>query len=832
MLCPCWPGNGSTWRGFDDGRDRPRRSRCSASPTSWRRGSTACGCTTPVTFVGRQPRRHGRRGVRRAPPGALRAADRHLGGPAARRLGHGDPAPAARAGARRLAQRRRRHRHEPRPPARHAHLSRPRRARHPLRRARARPRAAAGRRVPRAPRPALRRAVPGADVPAAQRGHRPRRHRRRSARRVRAAARAASPPTPSSSACPATCCSRGRCRRSCTASCRPPARSRRCGSSTRVYGHDAFLADQDRLAELLRGAARVRRHADRRRRGRASRASAWSRCARCRIGMVGCGTVGRGLLEMIERAARRGAPSATACASACRASPCATWPRIAGPLAAGIPLTDRPLDLVSDPDVDVVVEVAGGTAMEPVAHARRSPPASRSSPRTRRCSPRSSPSSACWRSAPATPLYCEAAAAAALPIIRHLSHRADEVDSLAGILNGTCNFVITRMEQEELPLDEAVAEAQALGFAEADPSADLDGHDAAAKLSILAYRAFGAWVRPDALPGARHPRARPGRLRPRRVDGLPHPPDRAGRAHRRRARHRRSSRCCCPTWHLLASVEEEYNAVYLRCASSGDLSLFGKGAGALPTATAVLGDLIDLAQDNSVRWPVPQALPLAAAGAAARRRRGGTTCASPASRIPGLERRVESLVRRAGLDRAEPRHARPRPTRVHLAFMLSPSQDERARRRCARRSARLARVEHRCASGCSSERRRPLARSRAAARPSARRSPRWPRRRASCTTRSTPTRAAPASPTCTPTSPPCSSTCSGRRASSHGRKARPRSCSPARARWSDLPHLYARYGTTATGALIARLQGARGAPARCWSAIPACRPPRWSSTCC
>ena len=90
-----------------------------------------------------------------------------------------------------------------------------------------------------------------------------------------------------------------------------------------------------------------------------------------------------------------------------------------------------------------------------------------------------------------------------------------------------------------------------------------------------------------------------------------------------------------PTWHLLASVEEEYNAVYLRCASSGDLSLFGKGAGALPTATAVLGDLIDLAQDNSVRWPVPQPLPLARQGRQRRARPAPPLPARrPASRIP------------------------------------------------------------------------------------------------------------------------------------------------------------------------------------------------------
>jgi homoserine dehydrogenase len=129
-----------------------------------------------------------------------------------------------------------------------------------------------------------------------------------------------------------------------------------------------------------------------------------------------------------------------------------------------------------------------------------------------------------------------------------------------------------------------------------------------------------------------------------------------------------------PSWHLLASVEEEYNAVYLRCASSGDLSLFGKGAGALPTATAVLGDLIDLAQDNSVRWPVPQALTVAsrdgAVHPASRRHYLRVTGESH----PGLGRHVESLVRRAGLS-VQNRATRREDEQVHLGFMLSPSQE-------------------------------------------------------------------------------------------------------------------------------------------------------------
>ena len=123
-----------------------------------------------------------------------------------------------------------------------------------------------------------------------------------------------------------------------------------------------------------------------------------------------------------------------------------------------------------------------------------------------------------------------------------------------------------------------------------------------------------------------------------------------------------------PDWHLLASVEEEYNAVYLKCAASGDLSLFGKGAGALPTATAILGDLIDLAQDNSVQWPAPRRI--APAPFAARRHYLRVT----SEPHPGLARRIDSLVRRAGLA-VQNRAARGEPQVAHHAVIVSPSSD-------------------------------------------------------------------------------------------------------------------------------------------------------------
>ena len=438
-----------------------------------------------------------------------------------------------------------------------------------------------------------------------------------------------------------------------------------------LYGHDAFLADQERLAELLRGAGAFG----------ALRAAGRPRfegvgvepVREIRIGMVGCGTVGTGLLEMIDR-------QSTAVAERYgvrfRVSKIAVRdlhkPRSAR--AGGIPITDQPLELVSDPEVDVVVEVAGGNAVEPILRAALAAG-----------KPVVTANKALLASKLAelgvlaqrteTPLYCEAAAAAAIPIIRHLSHRADEIDSLLGILNGTCNFVMTRLEQAELTVEQAVVEAQALGFAEADASADLDGLDAAAKLSILAYRAFGAWVRPDDLPVRGIRELDPAdcdlaesmgcriRLiaRAARIDG---------------ALDMAVEPLLLPAWHLLASVEEEYNAVYLRCASSGDLSLFGKGAGSLPTATAVLGDLIDLAQDNSVRWPEPQALPLAREGwvvEPAPRRHYLRITAEP---HPGLERRVESLVRHLGLT-VQNRADRFKDARVHIGFMISASPESK-----------------------------------------------------------------------------------------------------------------------------------------------------------
>jgi len=427
------------------------------------------------------------------------------------------------------------------------------------------------------------------------------------------------------------------------------------------YGHDAFLADQDRLAALLRDA-----HAFGAATPRARFEGVGARPIReIRIGMLGCGTVGGGVLELLDRQAGAMAERYGVRFRVTRIAvrdPAKPRPR----LADGIAQTTTALELVADPDVDVIVEVAGGLLVEatvaaalaagkPVVTANKALLAKKLA------------ELGVLAQRTGTPLLCEAAAAAALPIIRHLSHRADEIDSLMAIVNGTCNYIITRLEQDEWPLPRAIAEAQRLGLAEADPSADLDGLDAAAKLSILAYRAFGAWLPPDSLAIRGIAELSPadcdlGEAMGFRIRLIAHAArrgDQLGAA---------VEPLLLPDWHLLASIEEEYNAVYLKCASSGDLSMFGKGAGALPTATAILGDLIDLAQDNSVQWPAPhRGLP---APAPARRHYLRVT----AQAHPGLDRRVDSLVRRAGLT-VQNRAARSEPRVTHHGFVISAGDD-------------------------------------------------------------------------------------------------------------------------------------------------------------
>ena len=203
-------------------------------------------------------------------------------------------------------------------------------------------------------------------------------------------------------------------------------------------------------------------------------------------------------------------------------------------------------------------------------------------------------------------LYFEAAVAGAIPIIRPLRESlvGDEITSVIGIVNGTTNYILDRMDTAGIGFAEALSEAQALGYAESDPTADVEGFDAAAKAAILASLAFhtrvtSADVYREGITGitsadiasahdigcvvkllaiCQLSPAVPGAA-DRRVSVRVHP-------------------AMIPRSHPLAGVGDAYNAVFVESMSAGRLMFYGPGAGGSPTASAVLGDLVTVARNR------------------------------------------------------------------------------------------------------------------------------------------------------------------------------------------------------------------------------------------
>ncbi|MFZ4579366.1 MAG: homoserine dehydrogenase [Myxococcota bacterium] len=207
-------------------------------------------------------------------------------------------------------------------------------------------------------------------------------------------------------------------------------------------------------------------------------------------------------------------------------------------------------------------------------------------------------------------LHCEAAVAGGIPIVKALAESlsGNRVQALYGIVNGTTNFILTLMTQDKVGFAEALKQAQDLGYAEANPAADVDGDDAASKLAILAGLAFGAEFASDDVY-----RAGIGHLTPTDIQAaadlghviklLAIAKDRDGQVELR------VHPTMIPADHPLAAVHGAYNAVFVHGDAVGDLMFYGRGAGRMPTASAVLADIVDAAQDLrrgvSGRIPMP-----------------------------------------------------------------------------------------------------------------------------------------------------------------------------------------------------------------------------------
>ncbi|MDE8347667.1 MAG: homoserine dehydrogenase, partial [Acidocella sp.] len=215
------------------------------------------------------------------------------------------------------------------------------------------------------------------------------------------------------------------------------------------------------------------------------------------------------------------------------------------------------------------------------------------------------------------PLAYEAAVAGGIPVIKTLREglAANNLTGLAGILNGTCNYILTAMRETGRDFAEILADAQALGYAEADPAFDIDGIDAAHKLAILAALAFGQQVDFAAvhIEGIRNITA----LDISFAEELGYRIKLLGLArHTPSGVETRVHPAMVPRHALLATVDGVYNAVLIEGDACGNIFLQGRGAGAGPTASAVVADLIDIARGHAI--PVWGTAPAALSPAASR----------------------------------------------------------------------------------------------------------------------------------------------------------------------------------------------------------------------
>lgn len=195
--------------------------------------------------------------------------------------------------------------------------------------------------------------------------------------------------------------------------------------------------------------------------------------------------------------------------------------------------------------------------------------------------------------------FFEASVGGGIPIIRPLHHclSANEINEIAGILNGTTNFILTKMISEGMAFDEALALAQKLGYAERDPSADVDGHDACRKICILASLAFGKHIYPKDV----HTEG----ISAITAEDVQYCDDFGGKIKLIGWASKKDDKAAvmvCPAFisetSQLASVNDVFNAILVRGDATGDVMFYGKGAGKLPTASAVVSDIIMAAKMN------------------------------------------------------------------------------------------------------------------------------------------------------------------------------------------------------------------------------------------
>lgn len=316
-----------------------------------------------------------------------------------------------------------------------------------------------------------------------------------------------------------------------------------------------------------------------------------------RIGVAGLGTVGGGVIKIMQDSADL-LTGRTGCALQVSAVCARNRNTDRGFSLDGMIWHDDPIDLASDPNVDVVVELIGGSDGPALVLALAALKAGKPFVTANKALiARHGEELASLSAQNAVPLRFEAAVAGGIPIIKALSEglSANVIHRVYGILNGTCNYILTEMEETGAPFDDILADAQKLGYAEADPTFDVDGIDAAHKLAILSSVAFGATLNMDAMyiQGIRHITPLDIKFANElgykiRLMGIT-TVSQAGVK-------QRVHPCLVSLSTAIAHVNGVNNAVVVEGDPIGQTVYQGPGAGEGPTASAVVADLCDIAR--------------------------------------------------------------------------------------------------------------------------------------------------------------------------------------------------------------------------------------------
>jgi homoserine dehydrogenase len=318
-----------------------------------------------------------------------------------------------------------------------------------------------------------------------------------------------------------------------------------------------------------------------------------------RVALLGCGNVGTEVARLLhgqasDLAARVGAPVELAGIAVRRPN-----------RHPGVPhelLTTDAAALIES-DVDVVIEVIGG--IEPARTLLLEALRAGKSVVTANKALLAEQSAELFAAADASgaDLYFEAAVAGAIPLLRPLreSLAGDRINRVTGIVNGTTNFILSAMDSNGSNYGETLAEASRLGYAEADPTADVDGFDAAAKAAILASLAFhtrvtAADVHREGIAGVTAADIAAAKLQGRTVKLLALC-ERVTEPDGSESVSVRVHPAMIPRGHPLAGVGGAFNAVFVEADAAGQLMFYGQGAGGAPTASAVLGDLVAVARN-------------------------------------------------------------------------------------------------------------------------------------------------------------------------------------------------------------------------------------------